>query len=152
MSEGGWVVPNGAGAVDGGAEAGFDVVIVTLVLVLFLAPHQVSVGITICLHLHLVKREGRELEEKEIDGREREMRLEVCVCLRVCTVPVCVYACVCVYLLYACNGHSIIHASVLAFSGQFIVDLPSTEHNPLHPLWLLTHRATVWDQTLEVGT
>ena len=84
------VVPNGPGAVNGGAEAGFDVVIVTLVLVLFLAPHQVSVGITICLHHHLVKRDGRELEEKEIDGGEREMRLEVCVCVCVCTVPVCV--------------------------------------------------------------
>lgn len=36
-------LPDRAGTVDGCADARLDVVVVTLVLVLFLAPHQVSI-------------------------------------------------------------------------------------------------------------
>lgn len=35
--------PDRAGTLDGGADAGLDVVVVTLVLVLFLTPHQISI-------------------------------------------------------------------------------------------------------------
>ncbi|KAA8579215.1 hypothetical protein FQN60_000037 [Etheostoma spectabile] len=43
---------DGPGPVDDGADAGLDVVVVTLVLVLFLTPHQVSVWIALRLRFH----------------------------------------------------------------------------------------------------
>lgn len=55
-------LPHRLGSLDGGPDAGLDVVVVALVLVLLLAPDQVSVGEAIRLGLHLVKREGRQLE------------------------------------------------------------------------------------------
>lgn len=66
----GATVPDGLGSLDGGPDARLDVVVVTLVLVLFLTPHQVGVGETIHLRLHLVKRERRQLEG------ERELSLQ----------------------------------------------------------------------------
>lgn len=67
-------VPDRLGSLDGGPDARLDVVVVTLVLVLFLTPHQVGVWETAHLRLHLVKRERRQLE------RERELSLHKTVC------------------------------------------------------------------------
>lgn len=47
---------------NGGADAWPDVVVVALVLVLFLAPHQIGVWIFINLCFHQVKWEWRELQ------------------------------------------------------------------------------------------
>lgn len=47
----------------GGEDARPDVVVVALVLVLLLAPHQLSLWILINLCLHQVKREWRELHK-----------------------------------------------------------------------------------------
>jgi len=54
-------IPNRLGAGNGGSHAWFDIVVVTLVLVLLLAPHHVSVGVLITLSFHQVEGEGREL-------------------------------------------------------------------------------------------
>lgn len=60
-------VPDRLGSLYGGPDARLDVVVVTLILVLFLTPHQVGVWETNHLRLHLVKRERRQLEgEKEL--------------------------------------------------------------------------------------
>lgn len=66
-------VPDRLGSLDGGPDAGLDVVVVTLVLVLFLTPHQVGVWETAHLRLHLVKRERRQLERE----RDRLLRGKV---------------------------------------------------------------------------
>ena len=55
---------NGACACDGGADARLDVVVVTLVLMLLLTPHQVGVVEAFHLRLHQVKRERGELGER----------------------------------------------------------------------------------------
>ncbi len=49
--------PDRAGTVDGGTDAWLDVVVVALVLVLFLTPHQISIWMTVSLCLHQIKRE-----------------------------------------------------------------------------------------------
>ena len=54
-------LPDGLGALDGGPDAGLDVVIVTLVLVLLLAPDQVSVGVLLKLGADQVEGERRQL-------------------------------------------------------------------------------------------
>lgn len=63
-------VPDRLGSLDGGPDARLDVVVVTLVLVLLLTPHQVGVWEAIHLRLHLVKRERRQLQG------ERELSLQ----------------------------------------------------------------------------
>lgn len=55
-------LPDVLGLVDGGPDAWLHVVIVTLVLVLLLTPHQVGVVETLKLRLHLVERERGELQ------------------------------------------------------------------------------------------
>ena len=62
--------PDGAGTVRGGADARPDVVVVALVLVLLLTPHQISVWKTIRFCFHQVERERWELKEKDIWRRE----------------------------------------------------------------------------------
>uniref|UniRef100_A0A146YLN3 Uncharacterized protein n=1 Tax=Fundulus heteroclitus TaxID=8078 RepID=A0A146YLN3_FUNHE len=54
-------VPDVLGLLDGGPDARLHVVVVALVLVLLLTPHQVGVGETLELRLHLVERERGEL-------------------------------------------------------------------------------------------
>lgn len=54
-------LPDRLGTVSGGAHAGLDVVVVSLVLMLLLTPDQVSIGIFLSLSLHQVKGERREL-------------------------------------------------------------------------------------------
>lgn len=63
-------LPDRLGTVDGGAHAGLDVVVVSLVLMLLLTPDQVSIGIFLSLSLHQVERERRELWRSE---RENEI-------------------------------------------------------------------------------
>lgn len=58
-------LPDGLGTVDGGAHARLDVVIVALVLMLLLTPHQVSIGVFLSLGLDQIEGEWRELR----DGR-----------------------------------------------------------------------------------
>lgn len=55
-------LPDGTCAGDGGADARPDVVVVALVLVLLLAPHNLSLWILLNLCFHQVKRERRELQ------------------------------------------------------------------------------------------
>lgn len=52
-------VPDRFGSLDRGPDARLDIVIVTLVLVLFLTPHQVCFGEAVNLCLHLIKWERR---------------------------------------------------------------------------------------------
>lgn len=59
-------LPDRLGTVDGGAHAGLDIVVVSLVLMLLLTPDQVSIGIFLGLCPYQVKRERREL------GRENQ--------------------------------------------------------------------------------
>lgn len=54
------------------------------------------------------------------------------------------------YLLDAHDRHRIIHASVLAFSDQLIVDLASAENHSLHPLWVDSCGPVIWDYPLKV--
>ena len=54
-------LPDRLGALDGGPDAGLDVVIVSLVLVLLLAPDQVSVGVLLKLGPDQVEGERRQL-------------------------------------------------------------------------------------------
>lgn len=61
-------LPDGLGTFDGGAHAGLDVVVVTLVFMLLLTPDQVSVGIFLSLSFHQVKRERRELGQEKTEG------------------------------------------------------------------------------------
>lgn len=53
--------PHGLGAADGGAQPRLHVVVVALVLVLLLAPHQIGVGVLLHFPQQQVKGEGREL-------------------------------------------------------------------------------------------
>lgn len=55
-------LPDRTCAGDGGADTRSDVVVVALVLVLLLAPHQVSLWILLNLCFHQVKWEWRELQ------------------------------------------------------------------------------------------
>lgn len=57
----------------------------------------------------------------------------------------------CRYLFDADNRHGVVHPSVLALSGQFVVDLAGAENDSLHLLWAGSCRPVVWDYTLEVG-
>lgn len=57
-------LPDGLGTVDGGAHARLDVVVVSLVLVLLLTPHQVGVGVFLRLSLDQVEGERRELRDE----------------------------------------------------------------------------------------
>lgn len=54
-------VPNGTGVVEGSADAWLDIVVVALILVLFLAPQQLSLRILLCLSFNQVKWEWRKL-------------------------------------------------------------------------------------------
>lgn len=56
-------LPDGLDAVNGGAHARLHVVVVALVLMLLLAPHQVSIGVFLRLGLHQVEGERGELQE-----------------------------------------------------------------------------------------
>lgn len=57
--------PDGPAVVDGGSDARLDVVVVSLVLVLLLAPNQISVWIKISLRFYQIKRERGELKTEE---------------------------------------------------------------------------------------
>lgn len=54
------------------------------------------------------------------------------------------------YLLDAHHGDGIVHASVLAFSDQLIVDLAGAEHHSLHLLWVDSCGPVIWDYPLKV--
>lgn len=54
--------PDRAGVASAGGEAGLDVVVVTLVLVLLLAPNQVCVDELVDFSLHQIEGEWRELQ------------------------------------------------------------------------------------------
>lgn len=56
-------LPDRLGAVNSGAHARLHVVVVALVLVLLLTPHQVGVGVFLRLSLDQVEGERRELQE-----------------------------------------------------------------------------------------
>lgn len=61
--------PDEAGVASAGGEAGLDVVVVTLVLVLLLAPNQVCVDELVDFSLHQIEGEWRELQGHRKDGR-----------------------------------------------------------------------------------
>lgn len=63
-------LPHGLGPVDGGAQPGLDVVVVALVLVLLLAPHQLGVGVLLRLLLQEVEGERGQLRGGR--GRDEE--------------------------------------------------------------------------------
>lgn len=65
--------PDGAGVASAGGEAGLDVVVVTLVLVLLLAPNQVCVDELVDFSLHQIEGEWRELQGHGKDGKAREI-------------------------------------------------------------------------------
>lgn len=48
----------------GVGDAGLDVVVVTLVLVLLLAPHQVGIDVLVDFSLHQIKGERKELQRE----------------------------------------------------------------------------------------
>lgn len=53
-------------------------------------------------------------------------------------------SCVC-YLFNADNSYVIVHSSVVAFPGHFIVDLTGAENHPLHLLWSDSSSTIIWD-------
>lgn len=164
--------PDGAGTVRGGADARPDVVVVALVLVLLLTPHKISVWKTIWFCFHQVERERWELREKDIWRQEccevfewNYLYFTTLSGLYVTRVPrhqlhlqnTLSYthfdhtaSTPCRYLFDADNSHGVVHPSVLALSGQFVVDLAGAENDSLHLLWAGSCRPVVWDYTLEV--
>ena len=55
------------------------------------------------------------------------------------------------YLLYAGDGHRVLHAPDLALLHQLVVDLPRAEDDPLHPLGVCGRGAVLNDEPLELG-
>lgn len=56
----------------GVGDAGLDVVVVTLVLVLLLAPHQVGIDVLVDFSLHQIKGEWKELQRERDASEQRE--------------------------------------------------------------------------------
>lgn len=65
--------PDRAGVASAGGEAGLDVVVVTLVLVLLLAPNQVCVDVLVDFSLHQIEGEWRELQGHRKDGKAHDI-------------------------------------------------------------------------------
>ncbi len=64
------MLPDRLGSLDGGADAGLDVVVVTLVLVLLLTPDQISIYVTISFCFHQVEWERGELRGEKSDVKD----------------------------------------------------------------------------------
>lgn len=138
----------------GVGDAGLDVVVVTLVLVLLLAPHQVGIDVLVDFSLHQIKGEWRELQRQRdasglpqltcISGWIHELNSDPSAQfgpLAEGRAP---------YLLDAHDRDGIVHASVLAFPDQLIVDLASAENHSLHLLWVDSCGPVIWDYPLKV--
>lgn len=55
------------------------------------------------------------------------------------------------HLLHPCDGNICFHLPGTALTGEIIIDFSSAEKKALDTLWVLGSRATVWDDTLEIG-
>lgn len=138
----------------GVGDAGLDVVVVTLVLVLLLAPHQVGIDVLVDFSLHQIKGEWRELQRQRdasglpqstcISGWIHDLNSDPTAQLGPLAegrAP---------YLLDAHDRDGIVHASVLAFSDQLVVDLAGAENHSLHLLWVDSCGPVIWDYPLKV--